>query len=98
MSLARICRERGDGKLRLAKEIEEELELLCDAIAIDAPDRAVIFRALEKITFSNYESLSLSLSFKYMQNLIGIINQLRKLLGSTGTASEMEPVQHSLLS
>ena len=62
MSLARICRERGDGKLRLAKEIEEELELLCDAIAIDAPDRAVIFRALEKITFSNYESLSLSLS------------------------------------
>ena len=96
MSLARICRERGDGKLRLAKEIEEELELLCDAIAIDARDRAVIFRALEKITFSNYESLSLS--FKYMQNLIGIINQLRKLLGSTGTASEMEPVQHSLLS
>ena len=59
-------------------------------IAIDALDRAVIFTALEKITFSNYESrvetslsLSLSFSFKYMQNLIGIINQLRKLLGST---------------
>ena len=64
MSLARICRERGDGKLRLAKEIEE-LELLCDAIAIDALDRAVIFRAVKKITFSNYESrveTSLSLS------------------------------------
>ena len=57
MSLARICRERGDGKLSLAKEIEEELELLCDAIAsvasiaIDALDQAVIFTALKKITF-----------------------------------------------
>ena len=61
MSLARICREGGDEKLSLAKEIEEELELLCDAIAIDALDRAVIFTALEKITFSNYESLPLSL-------------------------------------
>ena len=56
MSLARICREGGDEKLSLAKEIEEELELLCDAVAIDAPDRAVIFTALKKITFSNYES------------------------------------------
>ena len=97
MSGARICRERGDGKLSLAKEIEEELELLCDAIPIDGLDRAVIFTAVKKITFSNYESrvetslsLSLSFSFKYMQNLIGIINQLRKLLGST--AFEMEPV------
>ena len=60
-------------------------------IAIDVPDRAVIFRAVKKITFSNDESrvetslLSLSLSFKYMQNLIGIINQLRKLLGSTAS-------------
>ena len=35
MSLARICREGGDEKLSLAKEIEEELELLCDAVAID---------------------------------------------------------------
>ena len=99
VSLGRMCRERGDGKLRLAKEIEEELELLCDAI--DAEDRAVICRAVEKITFSNYESrvetsLSPSFSFKYMQNLIGIINQLRKLLGST--ACEMELVWHSLLS
>ena len=85
MSLARICRERGDGKLSLAKEIEEELELLCDAIAIDALDRAVIFTALEKITFSNYESrVDFSLSPLNMQNLIGIINQLRKLLGSPG--------------
>ena len=62
MSLAGICRERGDGKLSLAKEIEEELELLCDAIPIDGLDRAVIFTAVKKITFSNYESLSLSLS------------------------------------
>ena len=44
----------------------------------------------ENNVFKLWISLSLSLSFKYMQNLIGIINQLRKLLGST--AFEMEPV------
>ena len=28
VSLARMCREMGDGKLRLAKEIEKELEFV----------------------------------------------------------------------